>query len=103
MNEEEILMTIIANAGAAKSCAYEALEAAEEGNYDEAARILKEGRNLLLQAHQGQTHLITADAEGKRPEHLVLTIHAMDLTMSAASEIELIEHFIRMMRKGDHR
>lgn len=98
---EMIIFNIINYAGMAKGLAYDALRAAEEGNYEEVEAYLKESDANLLEAHKVQTSIIQAEARGEKPEVSVLFVHAQDQLMSAMESRTLIEHLIKMHKKMD--
>ena len=49
---EEAVMEIIVNAGQSRSLCFEALNAARQGNIDEAKSLLREADGYARQAHQ---------------------------------------------------
>ena len=100
MNEElmEISFGLIANAGEAKGLAYEALAAAENGDFEEAEKLLKEADEALNQAHKVQTDIIQAEARGENTEVSVLFVHAQDHLMTAIEARNLIEKMIKMYK-----
>ncbi|WP_195986874.1 PTS lactose/cellobiose transporter subunit IIA [Clostridium sp. D53t1_180928_C8] len=95
---ELIIFEIISTGGTAKGLAYEALEAAEKGNFEEAERLLKESDEALNQAHKVQTDIIQAEARGEHTEVSVLFVHAQDHLMTAIEARNLIEKMIKMYK-----
>lgn len=95
---EQAIMNLIVNSGAAKSCAYNALNKVNEWNYDDAEEELKQANEYLLLAHNEQTTLLTMEAEGKSIKISALFVHAQDHLMAALSEITLIEHIIELRK-----
>lgn len=57
-SSELMAMTLIANSGDARSLAFQALEEAKVGNFDEADRLLKESDEKSKIAHHAQTELL---------------------------------------------
>lgn len=98
---ELIVFEIINYGGTAKGLAYEALEAAEKGNYEEAEKLLKEADENLVQAHKIQTDIIQQEAAGQKNEVTVLFVHAQDHLMTAMEAKSLIEYMIKMHKKID--
>lgn len=90
---EQVIMRIISSAGESKARAFDALKKVKEGDYDTARAVLKESRDLDLEAHEAQTALITAEIAGgvDRPELSLLLVHAQDHYMCAALARDLIE------------
>lgn len=100
---EVIIFEIISQGGTAKGLAYEALEAAEKGDYEKSEQLLKEADEALLQAHNIQTQIIQAEAAGDKTEVSVLFVHAQDHLMTAIEAKTLIEHIIKLHKKLDSR
>ncbi|MEH7034675.1 PTS lactose/cellobiose transporter subunit IIA [Priestia megaterium] len=97
-NEMEIF-EIISHGGNARGLAYEALQAAEEFDFEKAEDLIKQAAEELGLAHKNQTKLIQAELNGEAAEKTLLMIHAQDHLMTAISEQKLIEHMIRIIKK----
>lgn len=97
-NEAEIF-EIIAHGGNAKSLAYEALNSAAEGNFEEAKKLLDESEYEMAEAHKTQTRLIQDEINGEKVDTSLLMIHAQDHLMTALSEKSLIEKMIELYKK----
>ncbi|BAE03499.1 MAG: PTS lactose/cellobiose transporter subunit IIA [Staphylococcus haemolyticus] len=97
-NETEIF-EIIAHGGNAKSLAYEALNSAAEGNFEEAKKLLDESEHEMAEAHKTQTRLIQDEINGEKVDTSLLMIHAQDHLMTALSEKSLIEKMIELYKK----
>lgn len=100
---EMIIFEIISYGGTAKGLAYEALEAAQQGDYEKADQLLKESDANLVKAHQIQTTIIQEEAAGKHHEVTVLFVHAQDHLMTAMEARTLIEYMIKMHKKMDNK
>ncbi|EST90383.1 hypothetical protein T233_00525 [Vagococcus lutrae LBD1] len=100
-NMELIIFNIINYGGTAKSLSYEALAAAEKGDYDEADRLLKEADQNLLESHKVQTDLISKEAAGEKTEVSLLMVHAQDHLMTAIEAKSLIECMISLHKRID--
>lgn len=99
MDEMElIIFDIINNGGTAKGLAYEALQAAEEGDFAKSEELLKEADTYLLKAHKVQTKIIQDEANGRKHEVSVLFVHAQDHLMTAIEAKTLIEHMIKLYK-----
>ncbi|AYE34052.1 PTS lactose/cellobiose transporter subunit IIA [Clostridium septicum] len=98
-NMEMIIFEIINHGGTAKGLAYEALMAAEKGEFDKAEELLKEADVSLAEAHKVQTDIIQAEARGEKTEVSVLFVHAQDHLMTAIEAKTLIEHIIKLHKK----
>lgn len=98
MDLEEIAMTLVGNAGEARSLAFEALREAKAGNFETADELLKEARERSLAAHEMQTELICNEADGNKVEINLLMVHAQDHLMNSILARELIEEMIDMYK-----
>ena len=98
---EAIVFELISRGGTAKGMAYEALAAAELGNYEEAESLLKQADEELLAIHNVQTSLIQSEAAGDKNEVSILFVHAQDHLMTAIEAKNLIECMIKMHKKID--
>lgn len=91
---------IIAASGDARSMAYAALEAAKEGNFEEAESLLAQAEEASAQAHTVQADLLQAEANGDAVDLSILLIHSQDHFMTSMLAIELIKELILMMKKN---
>lgn len=98
---EFVVFEIISHAGTAKGLAYEALQAAEAGDYEKAKQMLDEADEALLGAHHVQTSLIQKEAAGDKTEVSMLFVHAQDHLMTAIEAKNLITHIIKLNQKVD--
>ncbi|MCI8461647.1 MAG: PTS lactose/cellobiose transporter subunit IIA [Lachnospiraceae bacterium] len=93
---EELAMLIIANSGAARSAAFEALEQAKKGNSESADKLLKSAGESLQEAHEAHRCLLQMDAAGQVPQMSVLLCHAQDHLMGSALAQDLIQEMITL-------
>lgn len=93
---EENIFEIITHAGDARAFAYEALRIAQAGSFEKAREKLIEAQRELDFAHNTQTKLIHAEANGEKTQMSLLLIHAQDQLMTAISEKTLIENMVEM-------
>lgn len=99
---EELEMQVfglIAGAGEAKSCFYQAMNLVKEGKYEEADELIEQAEKSLLDAHKVQTSLITNEANGNKTEIGILMIHAQDHLMNAILVKELLNNLISMQKE----
>ena len=99
MDLEMAAMQIGGSAGESKSLCFEALAAAKKGDFDGADAKIAEARKLFLQAHEVQTELICAEADGEDVKMGVLMVHAQDHLMTSLLARDLIEEMILMYRE----
>lgn len=91
---ENLAMLIIANAGAARTCAFEALAAAKKEDFAQAAQKKKKSEEYLHEAHSAHSQLLQLDAKGEIERVDLLLAHAQDHLMNAALAQELIAEII---------
>ena len=60
----QIVMGIIMAGGNAKAHAVEAITAAKKGDFTEAEKKLEEANQAIVDAHNTQTEMLTAEARG---------------------------------------
>ena len=94
MEMEEIVFTIIAHSGDAKSSSLEAIQLAKKGNSGDAKQLIKKAEEKLIMAHREQTKLIQREAQGLPVEINLLIIHAQDHLMNAMTVKELANEMI---------
>lgn len=98
---EEIVFSIIIHGGNARAKSYDALRAAQSGNFQEAEEFLKEAEEELGNAHRIQTDIIQKEAGGEKVDITVLFVHAQDHLMTAMAEKGLIENMIDLYKRID--
>lgn len=102
MNKEEAQMMafqLISFAGDAFSCFYKAVEAAREGKMEEADGLLAEGERQLAKAHNAQTELLTAEAQGKDVAYSIMLVHAQDHLMTTIMYERVAKEFIVLYKE----
>ncbi|SHI55726.1 PTS lactose/cellobiose transporter subunit IIA [Clostridium intestinale] len=95
---EQVIMNIIINSGDAKGYSYEALNAVNEGNYEEADQLIDKANEALEVAHNAQTDLLQKEAAGEKTEVSVLFVHAQDHLMTTITEKNLIEQIMELRK-----
>ena len=95
-DNETIAMTIIANAGDGKALAFDALEAASQGDFEKAGELLKQGDEASLVAHNTQSELLFAEANGEKVELDILLIHSQDHLITGMLAQELLKEMVKM-------
>ncbi len=103
MNTEEIAMKLIAHSGDARTLAFRALQAAKNHNYEEAQQLMDESEKASVEAHQSQTDLLVAEANGQKPEVNVLLVHSQDYLMTSMLAQELITEMIQIYKTIDNK
>jgi len=95
----EVVMGIIINAGTAKGLAFDAIQKAKEGNFDEADQLIEDSQKALQEAHGTQTDLLTKVAQGEDIEINLYMVHAQDHLMTAMTFRELAKEIIDQYRR----
>lgn len=92
-------MTLIAASGESKAKAFEALKKVKERKFDEARALMKEAREIDIEAHNVQTALIARDLdpEQESPALSLLMVHAQDHYMTSQLARDLIGAMIDLL------
>ena len=78
---------------------FQAIDAAKKADYEEAERLIQEGKKSMKEAHDAQTDLLSAEADGKDLAYSILMVHAQDhLTMALMYE-RLASEFISVYKE----
>ena len=100
MEELELLcLQVITNAGEARSEAMAAMDAAENGQFEQAKAHLDAAAEKRKAAHHVHTQLITMDAGGELEKISLILVHSEDIMMSAELTYSLVEKMLRMYQK----
>lgn len=102
MNKEEVAMVgfeVVAFAGEARSKLMEALNEAEQGNFDVADRLVEEANESLIEAHKSQTAMLAAEAGGEDIEIGFIMVHAQDHLMTTMLLKDTIKHLFNIYKK----
>lgn len=89
---------IISNAGIARSAFIEAIQKADDGDFESSEKEIKEGQKSFIEAHKAHSKLIQYDAE-KGVFINMLLIHAEDQLMSAEGFKIIAEKLINAYRR----
>lgn len=98
MDYEMIIFTMIAHSGEAKGSYMEAISHAKKGEFEKAEKCIEEADSKLGLAHESQTALIQAEAQGSETKLSLLMIHAQDHLMNTITVRDLAGEFIDMYR-----
>lgn len=93
---EMIAFGLVAQAGDARSKAYEALFTAKQSDFEQAHELMRQAEESILGAHQIQTSLLSKEASGCHQELSILLVHAQDHLMTAILAKELIAELIEL-------
>lgn len=95
-SSEMIAFGLVAQAGNARSNAYEALNAAKQNDYERARTLMLQADESILNAHKIQADLLAREANGDHQTVDVLLVHAQDHLMTAMLAKELISELIEL-------
>lgn len=96
---EQISCQLIAAAGSAKSDYFEAIEAAKNGNFDEAEKHIQHGAEVYLQGHAAHAELLQLSAVDQLEVSLLL-VHAEDQMMNCETMRTLADEIIAIYRNN---
>ncbi len=99
----EISFTIIGYAGEARGIAFESISEAKKGNIEKAREMLKESKEVMVQAHRSQTELIQKEASGEATNMSVVLVHAQDHLMNTMTYQQLAEEFIDLYERLENK
>lgn len=102
MTKNEMEMTtieIVAYAGDARTRYIQALNAANNKEYDKAKELILEGNELVAEAHKVQTKMLQMEASGENVEVGFLTVHAQDHLMTVVLLRDIINNFIELYKR----
>lgn len=102
MNEDqydELVMNIIVEGGNARSLAMEAIQAAKQGNMEQAEQRLRDCNDALDEAHRVQTDLIQTEIQGEHVQVMLLMVHAQDHLMDAMVIRDMAAEFVELYKK----
>jgi PTS system cellobiose-specific IIA component len=94
----EVIMPLIIFGGEAKSSAIEAIRAAKEGDFETAEERLKAANDAIVQAHHGQTELLTKAANGEDVPVSIYMVHAQDHLMTGIAFVDLAKEIIELYK-----
>ncbi|CAH0418137.1 MULTISPECIES: PTS lactose/cellobiose transporter subunit IIA [Periweissella] len=105
MNEEhmEVVMGLIMHGGNAKGYAYQAIQDAKAGNFDEADQKIELANQELKAAHDTQTGMLTQEAQGNHVEVDLYMVHGQDHLMNAITFKDLAVEIIELLRRLDEK
>ena len=96
----QIVMGIIMAGGNAKAHAVEAITAAKKGDFTEAEKKLEEANQAIVDAHNTQTEMLTAEARGEHTPIDLYMVHAQDHLMTTILYERIAKQMMRIMERG---
>ena len=95
----QIVMGIIMAGGNAKAHAVEAITAAKKGDFAEAEKKLEEANQAIVDAHNTQTEMLTAEARGEHTPIDLYMVHAQDHLMTGITFVDLAKEIVEVHKK----
>lgn len=95
----QIVMGIIMAGGNAKAHAVEAITAAKKGDFTEAEKKLEEANKAIVDAHNTQTEMLTAEARGEHTPIDLYMVHAQDHLMTGITFVDLAKEIVEVYKK----
>lgn len=95
----QIVMGIIIDGGNAKAHAVEAITAAKKGDFKEAEKKLEEANQAIVDAHNTQTEMLTAEARGEHTPIDLYMVHAQDHLMTGITFVDLAREIVEVYKK----
>ena len=95
----QIVMGIIMAGGNAKAHAVEAITAAKKGDFAEAEKKLEEANQAIVDAHNTQTEMLTAEARGEHTPIDLYRVHAQDHLMTGITFVDLAKEIVEVHKK----
>ena len=99
MDTNNIAFELILFSGNGRSSAMAAIQEAKQGNFERAEELLKQATEELGKAHNFQTQLIQAEADGKSNPVNILLVHAQDHLMTAMTVRDLAAEIVELYKK----
>lgn len=95
----ELAFNIIVHAGESRSLSSEAMDAAENYDFDKAEDLLKQANEQFLKCHEVQTEMLTKEANGEKNEINIILIHAQDHLTMATMAMDNAKRLIGLYKK----
>lgn len=95
----EVIMGLIMHGGNAKGQAFQAIQLAKAGKFDEAQTALDAAKEELKDAHNVQTDMLTKEANGEHTEIDLYMVHAQDHLMNAITFNDLAQELVGMEKR----
>jgi PTS system cellobiose-specific IIA component len=95
---EEVAFQLIAHAGEARSCVFDALNKALAEDWAGVESCLQSSSDHLVEAQKVHMTLLQKEARGESVAPSILLVHAQDILMAAMTEKDLSEKIIELHR-----
>lgn len=95
----ELAFNIIVHAGESRSLSSEAMDAAENYDFEKAEELLQKANEEFLKCHEVQTDMLTREANGEENEINVILIHSQDHLTMATMAMDNARRWIKINKK----
>lgn len=95
----ELAFNIIVHAGESRSLSSEAMDAAENYDFEKAEDLLKQANEEFLKCHEVQTGMLTKETNGEKNEVNVILIHSQDHLTMATMAMDNARRWIKINKK----
>ena len=95
----ELAFNIIVHAGESRSLSSEAMDAAENYDFEKAEDLLKKANEEFLKCHEVQTDMLTKEANGEENNINVILIHSQDHLTMATMAMDNARRRIKINKK----
>jgi len=99
LDQMEVAMTLITQAGDSRSYCMEAIDLAKEGKFAEAKEALDHASDSMVVAHETQTDLIRKEMSGSGEAVSLMMVHAQDHLNLALIMRDVAEEFVAVHQK----
>lgn len=102
MDKEEVTMIgfeIVAYAGEARSNLIEAINAARDGDFDQAEELIEQADETIKEAHNTQTDILAKEAGGEDLELSFIMVHGQDHLMTSLLLRDIVEHLVNLYKE----
>ena len=96
-----VVMGLIMHGGNAKSLAFQAVQFAKDGQFDQAETALKDANLEIKRAHDVQAEMLTKEARGEHAEVDLYMLHGQDHLMNAITFRDIAVEFIELLKRVD--
>lgn len=98
MDINNIAMGVILNAGDARMCIDEAMDAMTSMDFDLVDAKIAEADAKILEAHKAQTETIQRQAAGEDVDYSLLFTHAQDTLMTISAELHMTKKMLPVVK-----
>ena len=95
----ELAFNIIVHAGESRTLSSQAMDAAEDYDFEKAEKLLEKANEEFLACHEVQTGMLTKESNGEKNEVNVILIHSQDHLTMATMAMDNARRWIKINKK----